>query len=151
MREIDKNMKCNFVIKSNPNNSKIKNEYIEFNNKFTDEIHLFDVNESGDLFDYKFFNKYYFSDLYLNEANFFYDIKNINSLKKYNKQLEDIIKDEKNKNIIPIQVNKFKKLKDELPRRCIRSRIIGIKIKTKNKLNKKESDSEESEISEESD
>ena len=151
MREIDKNMKCNFVIKSNPNNSKIKNEYIEFNNKFTDEIHLFDVNESGALFDYKFFNKYYFSDLYLNEANFFYDIKNINSLKKYNKQLEDIIKDEKNKNIIPIQVNKFKKLKDEFPRRCIRSRIIGIKIKTKNKLNKKESDSEESEISEESD
>ena len=138
-------------MKSNPNTSKMKNQYIEFNNKFTDEVHLLDVNESGDVFDYKFFNKYYFSDLYLNEANFFFEIKNIDSLTKYNNQLEDIIKDEKNKNIIPLQVNKFKKLKDEIPRRCIRSRIIGIRRKTKNKLDNKESDNEVSEINGESD
>ena len=151
MREIDGNMKCNFLIKSNPKNSKMKNQYIEFNNKFTDEIHLFDVNESGDVFDYKFFNKYYFSDLYPNEANFFFEIKTMDSVTKYNNKLNEIITDEKNKNIFPVQVNKFKKIKDELPRRCIRSKIIGIKRKTKNKLDKKESDSEVSEIKEESD
>ena len=151
MRKIDKTMKSNFLIKSNPNNNKNKNKFIEFNNKFTDEIHLFDINESGDVFDYKFFNKYYFSDLYSKEANFFYDIKNINSLREYNKQLEEIIKEEKSKNIIPIQVNKFKKIKDEIPRRCIRSRIIGIRRKTKNELDIKESDSEESESYEETD
>ena len=77
IREIDENMKSNFLIKSNPKNSKMKNQYIEFNNKFTDEIHLLDVNELGDVFDYKFFNKYYFGDLYPNEANFFFEIKNI--------------------------------------------------------------------------
>ena len=75
----------------------------------------------------------------------------MDSLTKYNNQLDEIINDEKNKNIIPLQVNKFKKLKDELPRRCIRSRIIGIKRKTKNKSDKKESDSEVCEIKEESD
>ena len=32
----------------------LKNQYIEYNNKFNDEIHLFKVNESEDVFDYKF-------------------------------------------------------------------------------------------------
>ena len=131
MREIDKNMKNNFLIKSNPNNKKIKFYFLEFNDKFTDEIHYFIINESGDVFDYQFFNKYYFCDLYHKESNFFYDIKNIKSIKDYNKKLDNIIQEEKNNKIFPISVNKFKKLKDEHPRRCIRSRYLGIKRKTK--------------------
>lgn len=151
MREIDQNMKNNFLIKSNPKNKKIKGSFIEFNDKFTDEIHYFNINESGDVFDYQFFNKYYFGDLYHKEANFFYDIKDIKSIKDYNKKLNDIIQEEKNNNIIPISVNKFKKLKEEHPRRCIRSQYLGIKRKTKEKKDKNETESEDNESYDESD
>ena len=144
MREINENMKNNFLIKSNSIN-KSKDNSIQFNDKFTSEVHLFDKDESGDIFDFKFFNKFYFDDLYPKEANFFHDIKTITSLKTYKEKLNAIIQEEKKEKLIPLQANKFKKLNNDPPRRCIRSRILGVQRAVKKDYIEISSDSDESE------
>lgn len=132
MREISEEMKKNFLIKSNPLN-KSNNDYIEFKEKFTDQIQQFSTDESGDTFDFLFFNKYYFDDLYLDEAKFFFNIKKYSSLSDYKNNLESIIRNEKIRynNLKPKKVNKFKKLNIVKPRRCIRSTILGVRTAEK--------------------
>ena len=128
MREINEEMKKNFLIKSNPKNKSKKN-YIEFKEKFTNQIQQFGTDESGDAFDFLFFNKYYFDDLYLDEAKFFFNIKKYSSLRDYKNNLESIIRKEKNSNcnLKKKKVNKFKKLNTVQSRRCIRSTILGVR------------------------
>jgi len=150
LREISNEMRDNFLIKSNYNN-KIKSQNIEFKDKFISQFHSMDKNESGNLMDYNFFNHYYFEDIYLKEAKLFFDIKSINSISDYKKRMDIIIKEEKNKNIFPNSVNKFKKIIKEPYRRCIRSRILGTRMVSEEEYNKKTPDSEESDSYENTD
>ena len=145
LREIS-DMRDNFFIRSNyNNNNKIKGQSIKFKDKFISKFHLLEKNESGNLMDYNFFNNYYFEELYQKEAELFFSIKSIKSIKEYKKRMDKIIKEEKNKNLSPNSVNKFKKLFKEPPRRCIRSRILGTIEVSEEEYNKKVSESDESE------
>lgn len=143
VREISNNMKNNFFIKSN-NNKKTKSKELKFKDKFTEKFHYLYKNESGNEFDYNFFNNYYFDNLYLEEAKLFANIKTIKSIKEYKKKLEEVIKEEKTQGFISEQVNKFKKLNNDSKSRCFRSQIFGEKKVTKEEYNKKFSDSDES-------
>lgn len=142
-REISTKMKNNFFIKSKNNNKKIITQNIEFREKFTEQVQLLDKNESGNMLDYNFFNGFYFEDLYLKEAKLFSEIKRFHSIRKYEKRMKNIFKEEKN--ISPKSVNKFKKLNKEHVRRCIRSRILGTKIYTKEEFLKKFPDNSDEE------
>ena len=122
LREISEEMGANFLIKSSHNNSKKKE--IEFKDKFKSIRHSLPMNESGNVMDHNFFNEYYFDNIFPREAELFSDIKNINSVSDFNQRLNDIINEEKNNGLIENQINKFKKLKEEPVRRCIRSRIL---------------------------
>lgn len=144
LREISDEMRQNFLLKSNNNNKKIKGQNIEFKDKFISKFHLLDKNESGNLFDYNFFNNYYFEDIYPKEAELFFNIKSIKSITDYEKRMNEIIKEEKNESLSPEPVNKFKKLYKELPRRCIRSRILGTIEVSEKKYNEKDSDNNDS-------
>ena len=89
LREIDQKMKSNFLIKSkNKDNNKSE---LKFKNKFTNKFHIMNIDESGNYFDFNFFNQYYFDELFEKEARLFLDIKIFKSTKKYNEQLEKII------------------------------------------------------------
>lgn len=125
LRIINEEMKKNFLVKSNNKNSTEKNKIIQFKDKFKQEWHQMDMNESGNILDYNFFNKYYFDALFPDEAKFFFGIKNFTSVNDYYTQLDKIINNEKCKNLVPQQVNKFKKLESQKVRWCIRSRILG--------------------------
>ena len=144
LREIS-DMRDNFFIRSNYNNNKIKSQNIKFKDKFISKFHLLEKNESGNLMDYNFFNNYYFEELYQKEAELFFSIKSIKSIKEYKKRMDKIIKEEKNKNLSPNSVNKFKKLFKEPPRHCIWSRILGTNEVSEEEYNKKVSESDESE------
>ena len=143
IREISEEMKNNFLIKSNHKNKKnkimtdITGTKIEFKNKFENKYHYLNLCESGNLFDYNFFNHYYFDELYEKEALLFKDIKNIKSFKNYREKLSEIIEEEKSIKLIKSPVNKFKKLEKEKPRICIRSRILGTKLVTAEEYNKR--------------
>lgn len=128
LREIDQTMNKNFLIKSK--HKKSQNNDLKFKNKFVNKFHIMDIDESGNFFDFHFFNKYYFSELFEKEALLFLDIKNIKSLKEFDFQLEKIIKEEKNEHLSSDSVNKFKKSKN-MPRRCIKSKILGEQMVTK--------------------
>ena len=123
MREISEKMRINFFLKSD-NINKTKNSEIQFKDKFKNEYHSLDINESGNILDFNLFNGYYFNDIFPNESKLFLNIKTITSVKDFNDKLENIITEEKDKGVVTNQVNKFKKLDDELVRRCIRSRIL---------------------------
>ena len=144
LREIS-DMRDNFFIRSNYNNNKIKGQSIKFKDKFISKFHLLEKNEIGNLMDYNFFNNYYFEELYQKEAELFFSIKSIKSIKEYKKRMDKIIKEEKNKNLSPNSVNKFKKLFKEPPRHCIWSRILGTIEVSEEEYNKKVSESDESE------
>lgn len=135
VREINLEMKSNFFIKSNYKGKKIKDNKVNFISKFDDSrFHHLDIHESGNLFDFYFYNKYYFDDLYEQEANLFLNIKNIKSLSEYKTKLNDIIKEERLKKPKCYSVNKFKKLENG-PARCIKSKILGVsKVKNSQKL-----------------
>ena len=148
LREISLEMKNNFFIKSNNKNTDIKNQNIEFREKFSTEIQLLDKDESGNALDYNFFNGFYFDELYIKEAEFFCDIKNIDTINDYKTRMIEVLKEEKN--MFPKSVNKFKKLNKEPIRRCIRSRILGTKTLTKEEFNKKFPDNIDSDVSEDS-
>ena len=79
LREISDSMSQNFLIKSkckNKNKNNNNNSELIFVNKFDSKrTHKFNMDESGDYFDFFFFNKFYFDTLYLNEANFFFEYK----------------------------------------------------------------------------
>lgn len=143
LREISDEMRKNFLIKSNFNNNKIKGQNIKFKDKFVTQFHLLDKNESGNLLDYNFFNNYYFEDIYPKEAELFFDIKSIKSIEDYKKRMDNILKEEKNKNLSPNSVNKFKKLNKEPNRRCIRSRILGTIKVSEEEYNKQAYDFDE--------
>ena len=143
LREISNKMGENFLIKSN-NINKTKSQNIQFKDKFINKFHLLDKNESGNLMDYNFFNNYYFDELYPKEAELFFDIKSIKFIKDYKQRMEEIIKEEKNQKISPNSVNKFKKLNEEPPRCCIRSRILGTILVSEEEYNKKMSESDDS-------
>ena len=141
-REIDENMRSNFLIKSDNKKKTKPNEKIVFVSKFDSSNYLLNIDESGNAFDYFFFNKYYFDDLYNKEAELFLNIKDINSISEYNSKLENIIKNEKISMPKITSINKFKRIELE-PARCIKSRFYG-KILISNddelKLDKKSGD-----------
>ena len=123
----------------------MKAKEIHFKNKFENKFHPMNIHESGNVFDFYFFNKYFFDEIFEKEAAFFLDIKNIKTLKSYNEKLEKIIEDEKDGKLLSYPINAFKKLEDE-PRRCIKSRLLGVKYVTKEEYdNYKLSESEDEE------
>ena len=124
LRLINAQMNQNFLLKSNNKNSKSKKALIQFNDKFTQDLHELDLNESGNILDFNMFNKYYFSEIFPEESVFFLNIKNYTSISAYNSELDKIIQNEKKQKLFPQQVNKFKKLNEEPIRWCIRSRIF---------------------------
>ena len=123
LREISEDMRSNFFLKS-AHNDATKDSEIQFRDKFTDEIHSFDMNESGNVLDFNLFNCYYFGDIFPNEAKLFLNIKKMTSIKEFKQKLNNIIYEEKTIGMVSSQVNKFKKMKNEHVRRCIRSRIL---------------------------
>jgi len=143
LREISNTMGENFFIKSGGGN-KTKSQNIKFKDKFINKFHLMEQNESGNLMDFNFFNKYYFDELYSKEAELFFNIKSIKYIKDYKIKMNEIIKEEKKQKKSPTSVNKFKKLNEEPPRRCIRSRILGTIQVSEEEYNKKMSDSDDS-------
>ena len=143
LREISNAMGENFFIKSN-NKNKTKSQNIKFKDKFINKFHLMEQNESGILMDFNFFNNYYFDELYSKEAELFFNIKSIKCIKDYKIRMDEIIKEEKKQKKSPTSVNKFKKLNEEPPRRCIRSRILGTIQVSEEEYNKKMSDSDDS-------
>ena len=124
LRTINIKMKNNFLIKIKNKNSNAKNKMIQFKDKFSQDFHELDLNESGNILDFNMFNKYYFGEIYPEESDFFLKIKSFTSIVEYNSQLNKIIQKEKSQNLNTQQVNKFKKLEDEKIRWCIRSRIL---------------------------
>lgn len=135
LREIYDTMKENFLIKSSIKDKKINTKEIKFVNKFDGNFHLLSIEESGNLFDYYFYNQYYFDDLYSREAELFLHIKDMKTLNEYKDKLDNIIKEENKITIDCDLVNKFKKLKQE-PSRCIKSKILGIESKKDSKITK---------------
>ena len=87
-REICPEMKENFLIKS-VKKTKEQNDLIEFRDKFREtNIHPFDANESGNFFDFNFFDGYYFNTLYEKEAKFFSEIKNKDDITEFTPWVE---------------------------------------------------------------
>ena len=123
-REINDNMRSNFLIKSDNKKKTKKNEKIVFINKFDSSNYSLNIDESGNVFDYFFFNKYYFDDLYNKEAELFLNIKYIKSISEYKSKLENIINSEKISLPKITAINKFKRTELE-PARCIKSRYYG--------------------------
>ena len=123
VREINLEMKSNFFIKSFYIDKR-EDDKIYFVSKFDLDTHDLSIDESGNVFDFFFYNQYYFDDLYEQEADLFLNIKEINTLEEYKQKLNNIIDGEKVKKPKFNPVNKFKKL-DNGPGRCIRSRILG--------------------------
>ena len=135
LREIYDKMKENFLIKSSIKEKKINLKEIKFVNKFDGNFHILSIEESGNLFDYYFYNEYYFDDLYSKEAELFLNIKNIKTLIEYREKLNEVINEERKITIDYDLVNKFKKIKQE-PSRCIKSKILGIEVKKDAKITK---------------
>ena len=116
VRVINPKMAENFLIKSQKK-TKAENDQLKFRDKFlVSNFHLFDSNESGNVFDFYFFNGYYFKELYRQEAEFFLDIKNKDNISEYKNQLNSIILNESTKKLSTQTVNKFKKLEKERPK-----------------------------------
>lgn len=126
-REIDENMRNNFLIKSDYKKKTKENEKIIYISKFDSSEYSFSIDESGNVFDYFFFNKYYFDDLYDKEAQLFFNIKDIKSLSEYNFKLDNIINSERITLPKKNAINKFKRIELE-PARCIKSRFYGKKL-----------------------
>jgi len=124
LREISKKMNENFFITSNNKNKDIKNNSIPFKDKFTNKIHPFNSNESGNMFDFNFFNNYYFGSIFPKEADFFLNIKKYQTIEKYQEELDNLIAEEKKSNLTEDSVNKFKKITGRHTRWCIKSRIF---------------------------
>ena len=127
MREVYPVMAQNFLIKSKNKDADQKNHELYFQDKFISEFHTLDMNESGNVFDFFFFDKFYFDDLYDEEASLFFEIKNLKPNQYYNK-LTSIIFEEKNKNIETSSVNKFKKMAKEYRYCCRGNRPRLVKI-----------------------
>lgn len=127
MREVYPAMTKNFLIKSKNKEANKKNQTLSFQDKFISEFHTLDMNESGNVFDFFFFDKFYFDDLYDEEASLFFDIKNLKP-NQYYKKLISIIFGEKNKIIESSSVNKFKKSAKEYRYCCSGNRPRLVKI-----------------------
>ena len=95
--------------------TKVKDNQIEFKDKFVSNFYSLNANESGNVFDHNFYEGYYFGELYEEEAFFFLDKKNLNSIDEYKVKLNSIILGEKKNKVIKSSINKFKKLKYEKP------------------------------------
>lgn len=139
-REICPEMKENFLIKS-VKKTKEQNDLIEFRDKFREtNIHPFDANESGNFFDFNFFDGYYFNTLYEKEAKFFSEIKNKDDITEFKNQLKSIILNERAENVSSFSksVNKFKQMEIER-RKCIRPGCLTLdQIKAFNLLHASE-------------
>ena len=118
LRLIDKK-KENFFIKCH--NSNTKSDIIKLKDKFrNDKFHELSNHNCGNVFDYEFYNGYYFNTLFQNKANFFFDVKNMNNIDEYNKKFNIMMSEKKaNKKLI----NKFRNLEDEVCR-CARSHLV---------------------------
>ena len=108
IRELDEEKKNNFFLKNEHNNT--KQLFIEFKDKFIPDINYsLPINESGNLFDFFFYKKYYFNNLFIEEANFFLKVKNMKNLNEYDAEFDKMINKEKNSFKKGESVNKFKK------------------------------------------
>ena len=114
IRIINPEMAENFFDKSEKK-TKVKDNQIEFKDKFVSSFYSLNANESGNVFDHNFYEGYYFGELYEEEAFFFLDKKNLNSIDEYKNKLKSIILGEKKNKVINSSINKFKKLKYEKP------------------------------------
>ena len=126
-REIDINMRSNFLIKSDNKKKAKENKNIVYVSKFDSSNYSLNIDESGNVFDYFFFNKYYFDDLYSEEAELFLNIKRFKSISEYYSKLENIINNEKISLPKITSINKFKRIELE-PARCIKTRYYGKNI-----------------------
>ena len=116
IREIDSNKKDNFLIRSNCKDENVKDS-IEFKNPINELIYELPKNESGNLFDYYFYNQYYIGNLFYEEAEFFSNIKKYKKIDEYRDAFDMIIqKIKKRKRVIPSSVNTFnERIPDEIP------------------------------------
>ena len=114
IRIINPEMAENFFDKSEKK-TKVKDNQIEFKDKFVSNFYSLNANESGNVFDHNFYDGYYFGELFKEEAFFFLDIKKIDSIDEYKTKLKSIILGEKKNKVINSSINKFKKLKYERP------------------------------------
>ena len=90
IRIIDPEKNANFFLKSN--NHKTKSLLLEFKDKYIkDKFHNFSGQESGNTFDYDFYMGYYFDKLSIKEANFFLDVKTMNSQESYKNNFKSIL------------------------------------------------------------
>ena len=55
------------------------------------------------IFDFYFYNHYYFDDLYQKESKLFMNIPKCESIKDYNKDLDKVIEEEKKTSLIKIK------------------------------------------------
>ena len=125
VREIDNDKKDNFFLKSEHKN-KSDDEMLLFKDRFVSNYnYTLPKNESGNYFDHIFYNKYYFDNLLIEEANFFLNIKNIKNSKEYEDELQKIINEEKDHAFNTGSINKFKKSHFNYAR-CFKSSILGI-------------------------
>ena len=86
--EIDASKKNNFLI-----NSKIKgkNKILKFKSILKNGIKCLPINESGNFFDFLFYNKYFIEKLDLNIAEFYLNISTLKTMKNYLSQLEELL------------------------------------------------------------
>jgi hypothetical protein len=120
-------MRSNFLIKSDNKKKAKENKNIVYVSKFDSSNYSLNIDESGNVFDYFFFNKYYFDDLYSEEAELFLNIKRFKSISEYYSKLENIINNEKISLPKITSINKFKRIELE-PARCIKTRYYGKNI-----------------------
>ena len=118
IRIIDPEKNANFFLKSN--NHKTKSLLLEFKDKYIkDKFHNFSGQESGNTFDYDFYMGYYFDKLSIKEANFFLDVKTMNSQESYKNNFKSILIPTINQNYYDknSSINKFNRSdnNDNLP------------------------------------
>ena len=127
IRELDKAKKENFFIKNEYINT--KQLFIEFKDKcYPNFNYSLPINEIGNVFDFLFYKKYYFNNLFIDEANLFLKVKNMKNINEYDAEFDKMIKKEKGSNPRGESINKFKKPFYYIST-CFKSRIISISNK----------------------
>ena len=89
IREIDINKKNNFF----NNNSKRKRKLLKFKNISNTGMHYLPNDESGNYFDFLFYNKYYIDQIDNKIAELYLNIRQFSSIEAYLKELEKLVKE----------------------------------------------------------
>ena len=104
LRQIDATNQSNFFKRSK---SKIRNKYLIFKAISKPDTYHIPCDESGNFFDYLFYNQYYLDKIDQNIANFYFNIDKIKSKKEYTNQLADLLKniDQSDNNVFKFKKN----------------------------------------------